>query len=75
MATPQIETDPAVVVSFLSEAAHVPGGFTAGVAFPTTHDEVVALVSSARHVLPVGAQSSLTGGATPRGDSCSVHGR
>ena len=29
---------------------------------------MVALVAGAAHVLPVGAQSSLTGGATPRGD-------
>ena len=29
---------------------------------------MAALVASARQVLPVGAQSSLTGGATPRGD-------
>jgi D-lactate dehydrogenase (cytochrome) len=65
---PTIETDPAVVASFLSDAAHVPGGFSAGVAFPTSEAEVAALVSRATHVLPVGAQSSLTGGATPRGE-------
>jgi D-lactate dehydrogenase (cytochrome) len=29
---------------------------------------VASLVASARQVLPIGAQSSLTGGATPRGD-------
>jgi D-lactate dehydrogenase (cytochrome) len=46
----------------------VPGGHAAGVAFPRTIEEVAGLVSSAEHVLPVGAQSSLTGGATPRGD-------
>jgi D-lactate dehydrogenase (cytochrome) len=38
------------------------------VAFPTSADEVAALLAGARRVLPVGAQSSLTGGATPRGD-------
>jgi D-lactate dehydrogenase (cytochrome) len=38
------------------------------VAFPRTINELAALVGAARHVLPVGAQSSLTGGATPRGD-------
>lgn len=36
--------------------------------FPRDLDEVSALVSSASRILPVGAQSSLTGGATPRGD-------
>ena len=68
MAAPRIETDPAVVASFLSDAAHVPGGFAAGVAFPTTAADVAALVAHGTRVLPVGAQSSLTGGATPRGE-------
>jgi len=57
-----------VLASFLDDAAHVPGGFASGVAFPRTTDETAALVRRARHVLPAGAQSSLTGGATPRGD-------
>lgn len=60
--------DGAIVSAFLSDAAHVPGGFASGVAFPRTEDEVAAVVSKAHAVLPVGAQSSLTGGATPRGD-------
>ena len=63
-----IERDPAIVGSFLSDAAHVPGGFASGVAFPRTLHEVAALVRSAERVLPIGAQSSLTGGATPRGE-------
>jgi D-lactate dehydrogenase (cytochrome) len=46
----------------------VPGGFAAGVGFPKDEREVAALVASAARVLPIGAQSSLTGGATPRGD-------
>jgi D-lactate dehydrogenase (cytochrome) len=66
--SPAIERDEAIVSSFLSDAAHVPGGFAAGVAFPRSEAEVAALVSQAAHVLPVGAQSSLTGGATPRGE-------
>ena len=37
-------------------------------AFPQSEAEVAALVRDAAHVLPIGAQSSLTGGATPRGD-------
>lgn len=40
----------------------------AGVAFPRNVNEVAALVANAASVLAVGAQSSLTGGATPRGD-------
>jgi D-lactate dehydrogenase (cytochrome) len=66
-ALPRIDDDPAAVSSFLSDAAHVPGGFASGVTFPRTEAEAAALVASAARVLPIGAQSSLTGGATPRG--------
>jgi D-lactate dehydrogenase (cytochrome) len=65
---PAITRDPDVIRSFLSDAAHVPGGSAEGVVFPGTVDEIAAVVVGAKHVLPVGAQSSLTGGATPRGD-------
>ena len=68
MPPPQIEHDASIVSSFLSDAAHVPGGFAAGVAFPRSEAEVAALITPATSVLPVGAQSSLTGGATPRGE-------
>jgi D-lactate dehydrogenase (cytochrome) len=67
-AAPHVDRDPAIVDSFLSDAAHVPGGFAAGVASPRSEGEVAALVRDAERVLPVGAQSSLTGGATPRGE-------
>lgn len=67
-AAPPIAGDPAILASFLSDAAHVPGGFSSGVAFPSTEAEVSALVRTARCILPIGAQSSLTGGATPRGE-------
>ena len=65
---PPIERDLDVVQSFLSDAAHVPGGTADGVVFPESVEEIAAVVASAAHILPVGAQSSLTGGATPRGD-------
>jgi len=65
---PHIDKDEAILSSFLSDAAHVPGGFADGVAFPHNEAEVASLVASATRVLPVGAQSSLTGGATPRGE-------
>ena len=65
---PPIEHDPDLLQSFLSDAAHVPGGVAEGVAFPADAAEVSAVVTAAVHLLPVGAQSSLTGGATPRGD-------
>jgi D-lactate dehydrogenase (cytochrome) len=65
---PSVETHPDLIAPFLSDAAHVPGGFAAGVALPRDAGEVAALVTFAQRVLPVGAQSSLTGGATPRGE-------
>jgi D-lactate dehydrogenase (cytochrome) len=57
-----------VLRAFLSDAAHVPGGFAAGHVTPRAIGELAASVAAADHVLPIGAQSSLTGGATPRGD-------
>jgi len=65
---PAVHRDFDLLQSFLSDAAHVPGGTAEGVVFPRDVDELAAVVSAARWVLPVGAQSSLTGGATPRGD-------
>jgi D-lactate dehydrogenase (cytochrome) len=65
---PPIARDPDVLESFLHDAAHFPGGHAAGVAMPAAEAEIAALVASSRSVLPVGAQSSLTGGATPMGD-------
>lgn len=61
---------------FLRDAAHYPGGHSAGVVRPQTVTEVSEFVRSAaarpdgaRHeILVVGAQSSLTGGATPFGE-------
>lgn len=53
---------------YLSDAAHFPGGHAAGVAIPRTAADVPAIVRGARTVLSVGAQSSLTGGATPMGE-------
>ena len=37
-------------------------------AFPRDESDIAALVRDADRVLPIGAQSSLTGGATPRGE-------
>jgi D-lactate dehydrogenase (cytochrome) len=68
VAPPPVERDPSILGSFLSDAAHVPGGLATGIAFPRDEAEVAALVADAALVLPIGAQSSLTGGATPRGE-------
>ncbi|MEO8522944.1 MAG: FAD-binding oxidoreductase [Acidobacteriota bacterium] len=54
---------------FLEDAAHYPGGHAAGVVFPRrTRDVAAQLAASTGPVLSIGAQSSLTGGATPRGE-------
>ena len=65
---PRISTDADIVSGMLEDAAHFPGGRTPGVAFPTTEAEIAELFRSTPAVLPVGAQSSLTGGATPMGE-------
>jgi len=65
---PRIERDPRVLASFVEDAAHFPGGIADGVASPASEAEVAALLRQASAVLPIGAQSSLTGGATPNGD-------
>src|SRR3954469_12998071 len=65
---PRIDRDPDVVASFVEDAAHYPGGRACGVAAPASEAAIAALLqSSSESILPVGAQSSLTGGATPQG--------
>src|SRR5262245_12827485 len=54
--------------AFLEDAAHYPGGHASGVVFPGTAADVADVLGGADAVLPIGAQSSLTGGATPRGE-------
>jgi D-lactate dehydrogenase (cytochrome) len=54
---------------FLVDAAHFPGGHAAGVVFPKSTEDVVDAVAQHATLLPIGAQSSLTGGATPMGET------
>lgn len=68
IAPPRLDNDPSVIAAHLEDAAHFPGGSSATVAFPSSEGEVAWLVQTFEGVLAVGAQSSLTGGATPRGD-------
>ena len=56
------------MVGYLEDAAHYPGGSASGITHPSSDAEVAALLRSATRLLPVGAQSSLTGGATPQGE-------
>ena len=62
------ELDRGAVPSILEDAAHYPGGYATGVLRPRSIDEVSASLAGMGRVLAVGAQSSLTGGATPFGD-------
>ena len=56
------------VADFLEDAAHYPGGHAPAVVFPRDEAQLALVLQAAVTVLPVGAQSSLTGGATPRGE-------
>lgn len=62
------EHDPEAIAPFLEDAAHYPGGHCDEVCFPTCEAEVAAVLRQGRTIVVAGAQSSLTGGATPRGD-------
>ncbi len=53
---------------YLSDAAHFPGGHAAGISIPRHTSEIPDIVRRASTLLVVGAQSSLTGGATPMGE-------
>jgi D-lactate dehydrogenase (cytochrome) len=66
-ARPTVDTSPEVVGAHIEDAAHFTGGHADGVARPASEADVAALVQSARQILPIGAQSSVTGGATPDG--------
>jgi D-lactate dehydrogenase (cytochrome) len=63
-----VDTDPATLQSFVEDAAHYPGGHAAGVVLPRSEADVAAVLREHRSVLVIGAQSSVTGGATPRGE-------
>lgn len=54
---------------YLSDASRTPGGAAPRAYLPRSEGEVAWVLRNEDRVLPVGAQSSLTGGATPRGDA------
>jgi D-lactate dehydrogenase (cytochrome) len=56
------------VSPYLEDAAHFPGGHAAGVVAAASVSDVREAVRRGETVLAVGAQSSLTGGATPMGE-------
>ena len=65
---PVLSRDRADVARYLEDAAHFTGGRAEAVARPRTEAEVAGLLRAASRILPIGAQSSVTGGATPRDD-------
>lgn len=60
--------DSSAVDAVLEDAAHYPGGHALGIVRPRSVDELSAVLKAGGSILPIGAQSSLTGGATPFGD-------
>src|SRR5437899_11027080 len=63
---PRIVRDPEALEPFLHDAALFLGGHARAVAIPATEGEIAALLRAPDPVLPIRAQSSLTGGATPK---------
>jgi D-lactate dehydrogenase (cytochrome) len=63
-----VSLDPEIIGRHLEDAAHYPGGHATGVAYPRGEADVARLVREHARILPVGVQSSLTGGATPFGE-------
>ena len=62
-----VDKSPDATSAYLEDAAHFPGGHADAVAQPRSEAEVAALLAAFDRVLVVGAQSSVTGGATPAG--------
>jgi D-lactate dehydrogenase (cytochrome) len=62
-----IDRAPDAIAAHLEDAAHFPGGRADSIARPRSEADVAGLITTASRVLPIGAQSSLTGGATPDG--------
>ena len=57
-----------MVAAVLEDAAHFPGGHADGLIAATCEADISQALAGAAPVLPIGAQSSLTGGATPMGE-------
>ena len=64
---PDIDASPEALAGRLEDAAHFPGGHASGITRPRSESEVSALIQASPSLLPIGAQSSVTGGATPAG--------
>ncbi|MPZ18038.1 MAG: FAD-binding protein [Luteitalea sp.] len=67
-ALPGVATSEDDLRAYLEDAAHHSGGRAVGVASPRSEAELAGLLTAHQRVLVVGAQSSVTGGATPLDD-------
>lgn len=65
---PPIEYGGDAVAAYLEDAAHLAGGRASGIAMPESAAEIAAICRLGVPLLPIGAQSSVTGGATPMGE-------
>jgi D-lactate dehydrogenase (cytochrome) len=65
--SPALDRSVDSIAPHLEDAAHFPGGHAEALAKPRTEAEVAGLIVAASQVLAIGAQSSVTGGATPNG--------
>ena len=63
-----IQRDADVLRAVLEDAAHFPGGHAEGLVSAASEGDVSQALAGRAPVLPIGAQSSLTGGATPMGE-------
>ena len=59
--------DPDILGAHLEDAAHSPGGHAADIVAVSSEADVAFALAEAPSALVIGAQSSLTGGATPMG--------
>ena len=66
--TLKIVRDADAIAAHCEDAARFPGGHAAAMAVPQDEAGVAEVLRIFTSVLPIGAQSSLTGGATPMGD-------
>ena len=64
---PRILTDSEDVAPYLEDSAHYPGGHAREVVIAADEGDVAEVLRRSERVLCAGAQSSLTGGATPQG--------
>jgi D-lactate dehydrogenase (cytochrome) len=64
----RIERDPDILAGRLEDAAHFPGGHATELVSPESEAQIAQALHSSSAILPIGAQSSLTGGATPVGE-------